>query len=176
MSISKGKLTKSFLFVQFFIGVVLLVLLPASAVEPEVLAKKALCHSCLAKIYVAQKKYNEAMVEYQALLAIQPNDAAMHYEYGALLSKNDKFVAAIPQFKAAAKLSAFVPEYQCALGNCYMYAKNYDAAVTAYTKACSLGGKYQTQLQSALTYQAQEKQLKQYQQQQKQETRVQDDE
>jgi tetratricopeptide (TPR) repeat protein len=145
------------------------------AVEPEVLAKKILCHTCLAKIYVAQKKLSDAVPEYQFLLANQPNNAALHYEFGAILMQLGKANLSVPQFKAAAKLAPSVPEYQVGIGNCYMYAKNYDAAVDAYTKACNLGGKYQAQLQQALQYQAQEKALKQYEQKTKQEQRVQED-
>jgi predicted Zn-dependent protease len=163
-------------FICCLMGIICMPLLPAWAVEPEVLAKKALCHSCLAKIYVAERRYPEAIVEYQALLAMKPNDAAMRFEYGNLLAKIDKAALAVPQFRAAAKLAPYVPEYQVGLGNACMYTKNYDGAVTAYTKACNLGGKYQTSLQTALQYQAQQKSLNQYTQQQKQEVHDQDDE
>ncbi len=176
MNVTNRDFSKFCWAIQVLISLILVQSLPALAVDPEVLAKKALCHSCLAKIYVAQKDYAAAMTEYQALIAIQPDDATTRFAYGALLAKSEKFGPAIAQYKVAAKLAPGVPEYQCALGNCYMYSKNYDAAVTTYTKACNLGGKYQRQLTQALQYQAQEKSLKQYQQKKVEETKaVQDD-
>ena len=158
------------------ISVFLVSLHPGRAVEPEAQAKKLLCHKYLAKIYVAQKDYPNALLEYQAWIALQPSEASVHYDYGALLTKSDKWSLATPQFKAAVKLAPGVPENHVGLGNCYMYAKNYDGAVAEYTKACSLGGKYQNLLSTALQYQAQEKSLKKFVQEKKQETKVQDDE
>jgi Flp pilus assembly protein TadD len=134
----------------------------ALAVDPEVLAKKALCHSCLAKIYVAQNQVGPATIEFQELLKLTPNDASAHFDFGNLLARNNKPDLAAVQFKAAAKLKPSIPEYQVGLGNALMYTKNYDGAVQAYTKACALGGKYQTQLQTAQQYQAQQRLLNQY--------------
>ena len=134
----------------------------AIAIDPEVLAKKTLCHSCLSKIYVAQGQISEATTEFQELLKLTPNDASVHFDFGNFLARNGKTDLAATQFKLAAKIKPNVPEYQVGLGNALMYTKNYDAAVQAYTKACSLGGKYQTQLQTAQQYQAQQKLLEQY--------------
>jgi len=134
----------------------------ALAVDPEVLAKKALCHTCLAKIYVAQGQDPEAIKEYQELLKLIPNDAATHFDFGNVLARNNKPDLATAQFKFAAKLKPTIPEYQVGLGNGLMYVKDFEGAVQAYTKACMLGGKYQKQLQTAQQYQAQQKLLDQY--------------
>ena len=134
----------------------------ALAIDPEVLAKKALCHSCLAKIYVARGQIPEATSEYQELLKLTPNDASEHFNFGNFLARNGKPDLAATQFKLAAKIKPSIPEYQVGLGNALMYTKNFEGAVQAYTKACSLGGKYQTQLQTAQQYQAQQKLLEQY--------------
>jgi Flp pilus assembly protein TadD len=132
------------------------------AMDPEVLAKKALCRTCLAKIYATQGKTAEAIVEYDELLKLTPNDANAHFEYGNFLARNNKAGLAVNHFKRAAALKPSIPEYQVGLGNALMYTKNYDGAVVAYSKACSLGGKYQSQLQLAQQYQAQQKLLEQY--------------
>ncbi len=134
------------------------------AVDPEVIAKKVLCRSCLAKIYVAEGLYPEASTEYSELLKLTPNDASAHFEYANLLAKTEKPDQAVSHYKTAAKLKPTVPEYQVGLGNAYMFTRNFDAAVQAYTRACTLGGKYQTQLQQAQQYQAQQKLLDQYKQ------------
>jgi len=135
----------------------------ALAADPEVLAKKVLCHTCLAKIYVAQANVGLATVEYQELLKLTPNDPALHFEYGNFLARNNKPELAAVQFKLAAKLKPAIPEYQVGLGNALMYSKDYNGAIAAYTKACLLGGKYQDQLQKAQQYEAQQKLYEQYQ-------------
>jgi len=132
------------------------------AIEPEALAKKVLCHTCLAKIYVAQGKMPEAITEYQELLKLSPNDASAHFDLGNVYARSNKPDLAAAQFKLAAKLKPTIPEYQVGLGNALLYSKNFDGAVEAYTKACSLGGKYQAQLQTAQQYQAQQKLLEKY--------------
>jgi Flp pilus assembly protein TadD len=134
----------------------------AYAVDAEALAKKVLCHTCLAKIYVAQGKTSEAITEYQELLKLTPNDASAHFEFAGVLARNGKTDIAAPQYKLAAKLKPNVAEYQAGLGYALMCTKSYEAAVAAYSKACVLGGKYQEQLQNAQQYQAQQKLLEQY--------------
>ncbi len=142
----------------------LIYIIPALAVDPEVMAKKVLCHTCLMKIYVAQGNVAQALTEYQELLKLTPNDAALHFDYGNFLARNSKPDLAIPQFKLAAKLKPTIPEYQVGLGNVLMYTKDYAGAVAAYSKACVLGGKYQDMVQKAQQYQAQQKSYEQYQQ------------
>ncbi len=132
------------------------------AVDAEALAKKVLCRTCLAKIYVSQRKIPEATAQYTELLKLTPGDAAIHFEFASLLAHNDKPDLAAVQYKAAAKLKPNVAEYQAGLGYALMCSKNYEEAVAAYSKACNLGGKYQTQLQNAQQYQAQQKLLDQY--------------
>jgi predicted Zn-dependent protease len=104
----------------------------------------------------------EATAEYEALLKLTPNDPEANFEYGNFLARNNKPALAVPHFKVAAKAKPSIPEYQVGLGNSLMYTKDYDGAVTAYTKACSLGGKYQNLLQIAQQYQAQKKLIDQY--------------
>jgi len=137
-------------------------LAPTLAMDPEVAAKKQLCHTCLMKIYMAQRKFPEAMVESQALLTLTPNDARLHFDYANLLFQAQKQALAVQQYRAAAKLQPYVPEYQAGLGVACLNTKNYDTAVTALTKACQLGGKFEKELQLAQQYQAQQKQLVQY--------------
>ncbi len=134
----------------------------ALAIDPDVLAKKVLCHTCLAKIYALQGKTAEATTEYEELLRLTPNDALAHFEYGNFLARNNKAPLAVLHYKRAAALKPSVPEYQVGLGNALMYTKNYDGAVAAYARACNMGGKYQSQLQTAQQYQAQQRLLDQY--------------
>jgi tetratricopeptide (TPR) repeat protein len=153
IKVSRSNLVHLCCAIQIVISIFFAPLSPVEAAEPEVVAKEMLCYKCLANIYVAQKNYPDAIVEYQAIIAMQPADPLMRYGYGALLAKTDEWTLAAPQFKAAIKLSPSIPEYHVGLGNCYMQAKNYDAAAAEYKKACILGGKYENVLYMALQYQ-----------------------
>ncbi len=109
------------------------------AMDPDVLAKKVICHTCLMKIYVAQGNTGLATTEFQELLKLTPNDPVLHFDYGNFLARNEKPDLAVTQFKLAAKLKPSVPEFQVGLGNGLMYAKDYTGAVAAYNKAvCSV--------------------------------------
>jgi Flp pilus assembly protein TadD len=133
------------------------------AMDPEVMAKKVLCHTCLVKIYVAQQNVKDATTEFNELLKLTPNDASVHFDYGNFLARNGKADLAVTQFKLAAKFKPSVPEYQVGLGNSLMYSKDYNGATAAYSKACLLGGKYQDLLQKAQQYELQQKVYEQYQ-------------
>jgi tetratricopeptide (TPR) repeat protein len=128
----------------------------------EAAAKKLLCHKCLKDIYVAQGNLPAAGAEFQALLAIAPSDARLHFDYANFLLRQQKLPQAASEYQKAAHLQPGVPEYQAGMGNGFMYTKRYDLAVAAYTRACQLGGKCQNLLQTAQQYQAQTEQLKQY--------------
>ena len=149
--------------------------LPAAAADSEAVRKKILCHTCLVKIYKAQRKYPEAAAEYQTLLAFQPNDARLHFDYGQTLNQLQKLQPAAQQYRSAAKIDPSVPEYQAALGIVLLNLKDYNGAVTALTKACQMGGKFQSQLTIAQQYQAQNEQLKQYTKQVQQKKEDEDD-
>jgi tetratricopeptide (TPR) repeat protein len=132
------------------------------AVDPEVLGKKMMIHKCLKDIYVAQRRELDAIGEFKALLALDPNDAQTHFEYANFLAQSQKLPQAAVEYQAAARLKPGVAQYQGGLGNGFMYTKRYAMAVAAYTRAIQLGGKFQQQLQIAEQYEAQEKQLKVY--------------
>lgn len=142
---------------------------PSFAVDPEVVAKKMLCHKCLKDIYVSRRMTTEATAEFQAMLALSPGDARTHFEYGNFLASNQKTALAFQQYQQAVRLKPAVAEYQAGLGNGCMYSKKYDMAVSAYTRACQLGGRYDKQLQLAQQYSAQNKQIQQYEKKQQQE-------
>jgi predicted Zn-dependent protease len=135
---------------------------PSFAMDAEVAAKKQMCHTCLKDIYVAQRDVPDAMLEFQELLKLVPNDAKVHFDYANFLASMQKTNLAALQYQAAARIQPNVAAYQGGLGNGFMYTKKYDLAVLAYTRACQLGGRYQQQLQLAQQYQAQTKQLIQY--------------
>src|SRR5215469_5942014 len=141
--------------------------MPASFALDEMDVRKAFIHENLLKCYLATKRIPEAQKEYQAVLKYKPNDARMHFDYGNCMLTMQNKAGALTQFKAAAKLQPGVPEYQAAVGAVSMMLKIYDQAVTSYTRAVSLGGSYQQQLQAAQMYQAQQRELAEYNKQMK---------
>ncbi len=138
------------------------------AVDQDIAARKAFIHSLLAKCYMAKHMGPDAAKEYAALLKYTPGDARLYFDYAnALILKGDKR-GALTQFRQAAKLQPGVPEYAGAVGALALNLGMYDLSVLSYTRAVSLGGNFQGQLQQAQQYQAQERQRQAYIKQQKQ--------
>lgn len=132
------------------------------AVDDEIEMRKAFIHQILVKCYVAKKMLPAAIKEYQILAKYNPNDARMRFDYGNSLLNDGQKKAALEQFKLCAKIQSGEPAYQAAVAACAMMLKMYDQAVLSYTRAVSLGGKFEPQLQQAQQYQAQEKQRAEY--------------
>jgi len=134
------------------------------AVDPEIAAKKAMIEEALVGCYREKGDLPGAASEYVNLVAAEPNNARVHFDYANVLLRLQRLPAAASQYAKAAKLEPSVPEYLGGAGTGCMINKNYDGAVTYFTKAIQMGGKYQEQLQQAQVYQAQQVQLKKYQQ------------
>jgi predicted Zn-dependent protease len=131
--------------------------------------KKFNIHKCLLQIYLTQRK-SEAGTEYSALLALKPNDAQMHFEYGNFLLRGGNNGGAATQYRAACKYQGRMADYQIGLGNALMRLKDYPGAIVAYSKACQIGGATgsqspQTLLQGAQQYQQQQANFNAYQKQ-----------
>jgi len=116
----------------------------------------------LVKCYVAKRMLPAAIKEYQILIKYNPNDARMRFDYGNCLLNDGQKKLALDQFKQCAKIQSGVPEYHQAVAACAMMLGMYDQAVLSYTRAVSLGGNCQAQLQQAQQYQAQKNQREEY--------------
>lgn len=149
------------------LATIIQMLMPASFALDEMDVKKAFIHETLLKCYLAKRMLPEAQKEYQAVLKYKPNDARMHFDYGNCMLTMQNKAGALTQFQAAAKIQPGIPEYQAAVGAVSMMLKRYDQAVTSYTRAVSLGGSFQQQLQAAQMYQAQQRELAEYNKQMK---------
>jgi tetratricopeptide (TPR) repeat protein len=141
--------------------------MPACLALDEIEVRKLFIHEQLLKCFLAKKMLPEAIKEYQLVLHAKPNDARMHFDYGNCLLTMGNKKTALTEFKACARIQPGVPEYQAAVGAVSMMLKIYDQAVISYTRAVSLGGPYQQQLQAAQMYQAQQKELAEYNKQMK---------
>lgn len=148
----------------FSLGVVVTLLgVTASASFAETAKeKREAIHKCLLAIYLSQRK-SEAGNEYLALLASNPSDGKMHYDYGNFLLRGGNAAGATNQYRLACKVQGHVADYQIGLGNALMRNKDYRGAVVAYRRAVEIGGATGSQSPAALLAQAQ-----QYVQQQEQ--------
>jgi Flp pilus assembly protein TadD len=131
-------------------------------VDPEIAAKKMMIEEALVNCYREKGDLPDAATEYKKLLLVEPNNARAHFDYANVLLRLQRLQPAATEYAKAAKLEPTVPEYLGGAGTGAMITKNYDGAVTYFTKAIQMGGKYQEQLQQAQVYQAQAVQLKKY--------------
>ncbi len=131
--------------------------------------KREAIHRCLLAIYLSQRK-SEAGGEYLALLASNPSDGRLHYDYGNFLLRGGNAAGATAQYRLACKVQGHVADYQIGLGNALMRNKDYRGAVVAYRRAVEIGGATGSQSPAALLAQAQQyvQQQEQYEQYKKQ--------
>jgi len=153
--------------------------MPAGFALDEMDVRKAFIHETLLKCYLAKRMLPEAQREYQAVLKYKPNDARMHFDYGNCMLTMQNKAGALGQFKDAARIQPGIPEYWAAVGTVSMMLKNYEQAVSAYSRAVSLGGNYQKELQAAQVYLMRQRQIqeekKQLQLQNEQNKKIKDD-
>lgn len=149
---------------------------PATADGSE---RKEAIHVMLLDIYNKQQKPDLAAGELRALIALKPNDALLHGQLGRMLAHKNDFKGAIPQLMLSTKNDPGNAEYWGLLGTCYMNTTSYNAAVNAYTKACTLqrqgGTDWRSYLQTAQQYVQHDQQMKQYKEQQKKQKEADDD-
>lgn len=127
--------------------------------------KKDTIHGCLLQIYRSQHK-KEADGEYQALIALKPNDDQIRYDYASYLLSSGELGKAIVQYRKIVALQPRRGDYWAALGAALLPNKETDAAVQADRKAVEIGGqKYMEQLNRALQYQQQQQQYANYKKQ-----------
>lgn len=75
-------------------------------------AKTIAIHEILFRIAFAQRRLLDAEAEIRACLTLAPDNACCHYQYAQMLWTEQKTVAAIIHFKAAARLAPENVEYQ----------------------------------------------------------------
>lgn len=95
------------------------------------------------KIYLDQKKYDKALLQFQTLADQNSMDADSRYYLGLTLYKMGKYDKAIESLEGAVK---FVPDYYEAfytLGQAYEKKGDKDKAIEAYKKALKAKSDYQ---------------------------------
>ncbi len=102
----------------FLVLVGLLVFSAACSKSPAELQKK---YMTLGQHYLAEGKQNEAIIEFQNLLKVNPNSAQGHFELGNAYHRKGWLIESVIQFRQAVKLSPLMLDAHLALAR---YAVN----------------------------------------------------
>src|SRR5215469_965735 len=114
--------------------------------EAEVICRNILAHApkdfdtlhMLAVICSEKGEYDESERLFREALSVDPNFPPGFYNYGSLLAKQKKYLAAITQFdKALSLFSNFAPAH-CDRGSALRELGRFDEALASLTKAVSL--------------------------------------
>jgi tetratricopeptide (TPR) repeat protein len=82
--------------------------------------------------------FSAARKEFEAELALNPNDAAAHYQIAQILEAQQKSEEAVPRLERAVELDPEFPEALIALGRTRLNAKRHDEAIALLEKAVQL--------------------------------------
>ncbi|MBC8000598.1 MAG: tetratricopeptide repeat protein [Leptolyngbya sp.] len=121
--------------------------------------KKTEWHRCLIAIYKSKGQIPQVIDEYAALVALDPKDPQIRFEYGAYLHKMGRVKEAIGQYKKAADANPGNSDYQGAVGDALVSMKDYSSALAYYQKA---GPKFAGKLSTTTAYVQQLRQIQQY--------------
>ena len=92
-------------------------------------------HWALASVLSNAGNFEQAMVEYQEALTINPNDADLHAEMSEFLTYIGKPQEAIGQVRFAMHLNPHFPDwYRSILGWAFYFAQEYDEAIIELRK------------------------------------------
>jgi tetratricopeptide (TPR) repeat protein len=107
---------------------------PCAHAHAAAVAEKVSIHRELADIYEKTGKWDNAVSEYGALLALNSKDADAETSLGLCFERKNEFARAIQHLRNAVKIDPSAQRYK-ALGDVLFWIKDYRAAVEAYRKA-----------------------------------------
>ena len=93
--------------------------------SPETVLYEAIGH-CWDKM----NKFSEARKSYAKAIELNPEDHQLHYKVGCTHMNEGHWNLALKSLLIANKVHKIQPEYNHAIGQCYMEMQNYDEAVT----------------------------------------------
>ncbi|MEP6924125.1 MAG: tetratricopeptide repeat protein, partial [Pyrinomonadaceae bacterium] len=105
----------------------------------------------LANMYAIGKRYNEAIIESNAVIKEQPNLFMPYQTLGITYFLMKKYDKAIVAYKQAINLQPELAELHLALGALYWEAKKKDEALKEYAVLLNLNPKYAEQLKIMMT-------------------------
>ena len=94
---------------------------------PETVIYEAIGH-CYDKLY----NYAQARFNYKKASHLSPEDGHMHYKIAYTYMNEESWVNAIKSLNLATKLNKLKPEYDLAIGKCYLELGDVDEAITHF--------------------------------------------
>lgn len=93
--------------------------------RPESIIYEALGH-CFDKI----KNYSQARINYKKAYHLNPEDTQLQYKIACTYMRESSWTNAIKYLQSATKIHVMQPDYNLALGRCYVQMKKYEDAIT----------------------------------------------
>lgn len=93
--------------------------------RPEYVIYEAIGHC-----YDKMNNFAQARFNYKKASHLNAEDSQMHYKIAGTYMNEEAWQNAIKSLQIAARMHKMQPEYNLALGQCYMHLKNYDEAIT----------------------------------------------
>ena len=103
---------------------------------------EARCHNSLGNVYADLDRHEEAVVEYQRAIELDPKLAAPHNGLGNVYRVLGRHQEAVTEYQRAIELDPQFAYPHNGLGNVYADLGRYEEAVTEYRRAIELDPKY----------------------------------
>ena len=134
----------------------------------EVKKRKILIHQSLLKIYTAQNRVEEALKEFPIVIALLPQDARLHYDFGVYLMNSGRSELSLKQLKRAVELAPANADYNGTLGTVLIRLNRYQEGLKYLRDAIRYGGtKYEKTYRDAQKYMDYVKKMEEYKKKQK---------
>lgn len=100
------------------------------------------CYNDLAKALVSEGKFDEAVVEYEKILRIEPGAAEIHNDLGNVLQQQGRYAEAIGHYERAAQLNQRRPEVKYNLARALVEIGELPEAMGYYEQALQIRPDY----------------------------------
>jgi tetratricopeptide (TPR) repeat protein len=102
----------------------------------------AFAHNNLGNAYRGQRRYKDALVEYQITLKLRPDSVKAYYNIGGIYGESGMYNEAIEAYKQAIKIDPNFIDAHYNLGVAYSRLKMYKEAIEAYWQAIKIKPDY----------------------------------
>jgi len=102
----------------------------------------SLGHLDLGDAYLEKKRPEDAIVQFQSALQINPGDAETHYNLGIAFSQTGRTDEAVAQYQKAVQINPDYAEAHCNLGNIFLAKGRVDDAITHFQHVLQMNPDY----------------------------------
>lgn len=96
----------------------------------ELSPPEAIIYEAIGHCYDRMKKFAQARSHYKKSSHLNPEDSQMHFKIACTYMNEANWQNAIKSLQIALNFHLLQPEYNLALGRCYLQLENYDEAIT----------------------------------------------